>query len=126
MTMLRLKAGREFYTDVGTYCVGSERIINSGRRHSGSAGEGALSSHIWAGKGAKSKHTVYREFRGRKPHIDESEDKDTRLPFQWIGSSFMTSRTRVVRTLEHHTPDRVPRSLWRLPGIEMFRPADLD
>jgi hypothetical protein len=37
----------------------------------------------------------------------------------------MTSRERVQRALEFRTPDRVPRNLWRLPGIEMFRQQDL-
>jgi uroporphyrinogen decarboxylase len=38
----------------------------------------------------------------------------------------MNSRERVVRTLRHEETDRVPRHLWTLPGIEMFRKQELD
>jgi len=38
----------------------------------------------------------------------------------------MTGRERVVRALEFNSPDRLPRNLWTLPGIEMFRKSDLD
>lgn len=38
----------------------------------------------------------------------------------------MTSRERVRKTLEFQYPDRVPRSLWYLPGVERFRKKDLD
>lgn len=38
----------------------------------------------------------------------------------------MTGRERVIRTLEFRNPDRVPRNLWKLPGIEMFRENDLN
>ena len=37
----------------------------------------------------------------------------------------MTSRERVVATLEFTGPDRVPRELWALPGISMFRQTEL-
>jgi len=37
----------------------------------------------------------------------------------------MTGRERVRRALEFESPDRVPRHLWRLPGVRMFRPNDL-
>lgn len=37
----------------------------------------------------------------------------------------MTGRERVKRTLEFRNPDRVPRHLWRLPGIKMFRQKDV-
>lgn len=37
----------------------------------------------------------------------------------------MTSRERVRRTLTFQNPDRAPRDLWWLPGVEMFRKAEL-
>lgn len=37
----------------------------------------------------------------------------------------MTGRERVIKALEYKKPDRIPRNLWRLPGIEMFRKNDL-
>ncbi len=37
----------------------------------------------------------------------------------------MTGRERVINALEYKKPDRIPRNLWRLPGIEMFRKDDL-
>ncbi|NOZ27613.1 MAG: methyltransferase [Chloroflexi bacterium] len=37
----------------------------------------------------------------------------------------MDSRERVRRTLLFQTPDRAPRELWTLPGIEMFRQEEL-
>lgn len=33
----------------------------------------------------------------------------------------MNSRERVIRALRFENPDRVPRDLWYLPGVEMFR-----
>lgn len=38
----------------------------------------------------------------------------------------LTSRERVIRTLHFEQPDRVPRDLWLLPGVEMFRQHDID
>jgi len=38
----------------------------------------------------------------------------------------MTSRERVIRALRFEYPDRVPRDLWFLPGIEMFRREELE
>ena len=38
----------------------------------------------------------------------------------------MNSRERVIRTLKQEETDRVPRNLWALPGIEMFRKQELD
>lgn len=38
----------------------------------------------------------------------------------------MKSRERVCRTLRFQRPDRAPRDLWYLPGIRMFRQAELD
>lgn len=38
----------------------------------------------------------------------------------------MTSRERVIRTLEFKRPERVPRQLWKLPGIDMFRKSEVD
>ncbi|MCP4639175.1 MAG: methyltransferase [bacterium] len=38
----------------------------------------------------------------------------------------MTSRERVVRTLEFDYPDRAPRDLWALAGVGMFRQEELD
>ncbi len=38
----------------------------------------------------------------------------------------MDSRTRVIKTLKFEEPDRAPRDLWYLPGIDMFRRAELD
>ncbi len=38
----------------------------------------------------------------------------------------MTGRERVIRALEFKSPDRIPRNLWTLPGIEMFRKQDLN
>jgi len=37
----------------------------------------------------------------------------------------MTSRDRVIRTLNHQPVDRVPRDLWTVPGIEMSRADEL-
>jgi hypothetical protein len=38
----------------------------------------------------------------------------------------MTGRERVRRALTFQSPGRVPRDLWWLPGVEMFRRAELD
>jgi len=38
----------------------------------------------------------------------------------------MTGRERVRRAVGFEHPDRVPRDLWALPGVEMFRKAELD
>ncbi len=38
----------------------------------------------------------------------------------------MTGRERVLRTLRHQSPDRVPRELWALPGIAMYRRDELN
>ena len=38
----------------------------------------------------------------------------------------MTPRERVIRTLTFDYPDRVPRHVWPLPGVEMFRKSELD
>ena len=38
----------------------------------------------------------------------------------------MTSRERVRRALTFQFPDRAPRELWALPGITMFRKAEMD
>lgn len=38
----------------------------------------------------------------------------------------MNSRERVIKALRFARPDRAPRDLWYLPGIEMFRREDLD
>ncbi|MCX7795325.1 MAG: methyltransferase [bacterium] len=38
----------------------------------------------------------------------------------------MTSRERVIRALRFENPDRVPRELWYLPGVEMFRKKELE
>lgn len=38
----------------------------------------------------------------------------------------MTSRERVRRALTFQNPDRAPRDLWWLPGVEMFRRAELE
>lgn len=37
----------------------------------------------------------------------------------------MTGRERVQRTLTFTNPDRVPRNLWTLPGVELFRAIEL-
>ncbi len=37
----------------------------------------------------------------------------------------MTSRDRVLKSLTFGSPDRAPRHLWSLPGIEMFRAGEL-
>lgn len=42
------------------------------------------------------------------------------------GPVMMTSRERVRRTLTFQNPDRAPRDLWWLPGVEMFQKAALD
>jgi uroporphyrinogen decarboxylase len=42
------------------------------------------------------------------------------------GDFSMTSREQVIRTLEFKNPDRVPRQLWKLPGINMFRKSELN
>ena len=38
----------------------------------------------------------------------------------------MTGRERVIKSLEFKSPDRIPRNLWTLPGIKMFKKQDLD
>lgn len=38
----------------------------------------------------------------------------------------MNSRERVYKALQFEKPDRVPRDLWTLPAIGMFRPAELE
>ncbi|HUV88556.1 MAG TPA: hypothetical protein VMY80_02800 [Anaerolineae bacterium] len=38
----------------------------------------------------------------------------------------MTGRERVRRALTFQFPDRVPRELWVLPGIQMFRQAEME
>jgi uroporphyrinogen decarboxylase len=38
----------------------------------------------------------------------------------------MTGRERARRTLTFQSPDRAPRDLWWLPGVEMFHKAELD
>jgi uroporphyrinogen decarboxylase len=38
----------------------------------------------------------------------------------------LIGRERVIRTLRFETPDRVPRDLWTLPGVEAFRQEELD
>ena len=38
----------------------------------------------------------------------------------------MNSRERVYRTLQFEKPDRVPRDLWAVPGVEMFRIDELN
>ncbi len=38
----------------------------------------------------------------------------------------MTGRERVIRALEFKKPDRVPRDLWWLPAVEMFREEELE
>jgi uroporphyrinogen decarboxylase len=38
----------------------------------------------------------------------------------------MNSRERVVRTLKQEEVDRLPRNLWSLPGVSMFRKQELD
>jgi hypothetical protein len=37
----------------------------------------------------------------------------------------MNSRERVIRTLKFDAVDRIPRQLWQLPGIPLYRKADL-
>ncbi len=37
-----------------------------------------------------------------------------------------TSRERVLKALRRETPDRAPRELWALPGVEMFRKEEID
>lgn len=38
----------------------------------------------------------------------------------------VNSRERVIRTLNHEEVDRIPRQLWALPGISMFRKGELE
>lgn len=38
----------------------------------------------------------------------------------------MTPRERVLRTLQFAYPDRAPRDLWHLPGVALFRKAELE
>lgn len=38
----------------------------------------------------------------------------------------MNSRERVIRTLRFRQPDRVPRDLWLLPGVSMFRTGEVE
>lgn len=37
----------------------------------------------------------------------------------------MNSRERVIKALKFETPDRVPRQLWYLPGVQMFQEDEL-
>jgi uroporphyrinogen decarboxylase len=37
----------------------------------------------------------------------------------------MTPRDRVIKTLSFERPDRAPRHLWHLPGVELTRPQEL-
>jgi len=43
----------------------------------------------------------------------------------WKGESEMNSRERVYKALRFENPDRVPRDLWAVPAIAMFRPDEL-
>ena len=43
-----------------------------------------------------------------------------------IGSLTMQSRERVVRALRFQHPDRAPRDLWYLPGVQMFRASEIE
>jgi len=38
----------------------------------------------------------------------------------------MTSRERVIRTLDFEGPDRAPRDLWALPGVTRYRKDEMD
>ncbi|MFA7206484.1 MAG: hypothetical protein WC102_09155, partial [Saccharofermentanales bacterium] len=38
----------------------------------------------------------------------------------------MDSRERVIKVLNFEEVDRLPRNLWVLPGVEMFRKNELD
>jgi len=38
----------------------------------------------------------------------------------------MNSRERVIKTLRHEEVDRIPRHLWALPGVLMFRKDEYD
>lgn len=38
----------------------------------------------------------------------------------------MNSRERVIKTLRHEEVDRLPRNLWTLPGVSMFRQKELE
>ena len=38
----------------------------------------------------------------------------------------MTPRDRVIRSLAFSSPDRAPRHLWNLPGVELMRPRELE
>jgi len=38
----------------------------------------------------------------------------------------ITSRERVIKALRFESPDRAPRDLWYLPGIRMYREAELE
>src|SRR5437763_837718 len=38
----------------------------------------------------------------------------------------MTSRERVLRTLEFRSPDRAPRDLWALPWVGQYQPQALE
>ena len=42
-----------------------------------------------------------------------------------MGEESLTSRERVKRALRFQHPDRVPRQLWHLPGVAMFRADEL-
>jgi uroporphyrinogen decarboxylase len=43
-----------------------------------------------------------------------------------MSSEKLNSRERMIRTLRFQHPDRAPRQLWHLPGVEMFRRDELD
>jgi len=38
----------------------------------------------------------------------------------------VTSRERVIKTLRFEEVDRVPRDIWALPGVNMFRKQELE
>jgi len=42
-----------------------------------------------------------------------------------MSDEMLSGRERVVRTLRFQRPDRVPRQVWYLPGIDMFRRDEL-
>jgi hypothetical protein len=38
----------------------------------------------------------------------------------------MNSRESVIQTLEHREVDRIPRDLWAVPGVRMYRKKEYD
>lgn len=59
------------------------------------------------------------------PMAPQTETRHSQSPKATERNIEMTSRERVVKTLEFDRPDRAPRDLWALMGVSMFRDDEL-